>query len=225
MLKYFENILGHFFRLHVNTCPEEAFLLVYLITLRNQTLTWINVFIIFFWFRNASLCGMKGVCGFFFPQKTLQFQKTLQLKGPFIGMGKGGKSRPRGLFLGGVGRGSNDGSLKGLTRRAVSTQTMEPQLLGLKGASELSHPSFGYRRGNWGHYPGNLLSGGGLAWALPYPCCLGQLFQRRFWTDCSQACKHLRGESLLPFPWTLGDLATCSDLQNAVEGRLRQLQA
>lgn len=28
MLKYFEIFLGHVFRLHVNTCLEEAFLLV-----------------------------------------------------------------------------------------------------------------------------------------------------------------------------------------------------
>lgn len=33
--------------------------------------------------------------------------------------------------------------LKGLTRHTVSTQTVEPQLLELKGASQLSHPSFG----------------------------------------------------------------------------------
>lgn len=53
-------------------------------------------------------------------------------KDPPISTGKekGGKSRPRGLFLGGEVGGwgvvSNDGRVKGLTRHTISTQVSRP---------------------------------------------------------------------------------------------------
>lgn len=84
----------------------------------------------------------------FFSPKDPSISKDPSIEGTVHWDGKRRQEQTPWIILGWGGEGSNDGSLKGLTRRAVSTQTMEPQLLGLKGASELSHPSFGYRRGN-----------------------------------------------------------------------------
>lgn len=62
------------------------------------------------------------------------------------------------------GGGSSDGSLRVSLGTIVSTQTMEPQLLELKGASQLEKPSLGVTgEETEATKPGSLLSGGGSA--------------------------------------------------------------
>lgn len=86
---------------------------------------------------------MKGVCGYFFPPKDPSVSKDPSVEETLHWDGKRRQEQTPWIILGLVGEGVPVMGLKGLTRHTVSTQTVEPQLLELKGASQLSHPSFG----------------------------------------------------------------------------------
>lgn len=117
---------------------------------------------------------MKGVCGFFFFPKDPSISKDPSIEGTIqLGWEKEARADPVDCCWVGWGGGSSDGSL---TRHTVSTQALGPQLLELEGASQLSHPNCGYRRGNRGHCPGNLLSE---AWPEPCPTLVA-------WVSCSK---------------------------------------
>ena len=86
---------------------------------------------------------MKGVCGYFFPQKDPPVSKDPSVEETLHWDGKRRQEQTLWIILGLVGEGVPVMGLKGLTGHTVSTQAAEPQLLELKGASQLSHPGFG----------------------------------------------------------------------------------
>ena len=79
----------------------------------------------------------------FFPQKDPPVSKDPSVEETLHWDGKRRREQTLWIILGLVGEGVPLMGLKGLTRHTVSTQAAEPQLLELKGASQLSHPSFG----------------------------------------------------------------------------------